>query len=171
MSEPRRVWPIAALVAVLAGPGLGRAAGGDAPLRFGDAVRSAALTTPTVVVASDRVAEAQARVGQARSALLPSIGGNALTTERTFNLESFGIEFPTAPGSAPLPNLQGPVGLVDARVKATQTLLDVSSIQHTRAAGHELRASASDRDRVAEQAARTTARGERNRQNRNTKLR
>jgi outer membrane protein TolC len=151
------VWPLAALLAVLAWPGPGRAADGSAPLRFGDAVKTAAMTTPTVVVASDKVAEAQARVGQARSALLPAIGGSALSTERTFNLESFGIEFPVAPGGTPLPNLQGPVGLVDARVKATQTLLDVSSIQHTRAAGHELRATASDRDRVAEQAARTTA--------------
>ena len=160
MTAPRRAWPILVCVTALAlaaGSACAAPAGSGAPLRFADAVRTAAQTTPTVVVASDKVAEAQARVGQARAALLPAIGGNAFTTERTFNLESFGIEFPVPPGASPLPDLQGPVGLVDARVKATQTLLDLSSIQHTRAAGHELRATSSDRDRVAEQSARSAA--------------
>ena len=161
VSEPRRASAIFAVLALALAPGIARATGAAAsavaPLRFGDAVKSAAQSTPAVVVASDRVAEAQARVGQARAALLPTIGGSALSTERTFNLESFGIEFPVPPGATPLPALQGPVGLVDARVKATQTLLDISSIRHTRAAGHDLRASASDRDQVAEQAARAAA--------------
>ena len=127
------------------------------PIRFQEAVTQAVRAAAAVDLAALRVKEAEARAGQARAALLPGLSGSAFDSDRTFNLKSLGISFPTIPGSGGLPDLQGPVESVDARVRATATVLDLSSLLRVRAAGQGVRASQADREVAAELAAENAA--------------
>jgi outer membrane protein len=102
-------------------------------LSLAQAVALASGKSPAVVAAQQRTREAEARVGQSRAALLPSLTGQATMTDRTFNLYALGIEFPSVPGSPPLPALQGPVWDSEARIKLTQPVLDLAAWQKLRA--------------------------------------
>src|SRR6266480_613686 len=134
-----------------------------APLRlsFADAVRVASSEAPAVALAGLRTDEADARIRQARAALLPalSLGGSWLN--RTFNSKSLGIDFsfPTGPGQPPktLPELIGPFHLFDARVSASQTLLDWSSVARVRAARAQADGSRAERGVTVEGTALTAA--------------
>ncbi|TMQ69737.1 MAG: TolC family protein [Candidatus Eisenbacteria bacterium] len=126
------------------------------PLSFGQAVQTAARAATSVEVANERLREARARVGEARGPLLPALSGTAAATERTFNLKSFGIDFPTPPGAS-LSDLQGPVDLVDARVRVTQNVLAPADLVRVRAASHDVRAASFDRDAAGEAAAQDAA--------------
>lgn len=126
-------------------------------LHFGEAVTAATQGTPVVSLATLRLDEARARAGEARGALLPGLSGSAAQSNRTFNLKSFGITFPAPPGTTGLGDLQGPVDLVDARLKVTQTVLDVPSVLRVRGAGQATRAASADRDAAEEQAAQVAA--------------
>src|SRR6266540_547311 len=110
------------------------------PLRlsFADAVRLASGEVPVVALATLRTSEADARVRQARAALLPSLSLGGSWANRTFNSKSLGIDFSfplPGGGTATLPDLIGPFNLYDARFSATQTLFDWSSVRRVRAAG------------------------------------
>src|SRR2546428_562644 len=106
------------------------------PLRlsFADAVRVASGQATPVELATLRTTEADARVRQARSALLPSLAISGAWVNRTFNSKSLGISFPTPPGQPGLPDLIGPFDNYDGRVRATQTVFDWSSLKRVRAA-------------------------------------
>ncbi len=101
-------------------------------LSFADAVRRAAGTAPVVELAGLRTDEAQARVRQARAALLPNVTASAAWVNRTFNKNSLGINL-SFPGAG-LPTLIGPFNTYDSRLQVTQTLLDFSSVGRVRAA-------------------------------------
>src|SRR6266480_1379022 len=110
------------------------------PLRlsFGDAVRLASGEVPVVALATLRTNEADARVRQARAALLPSLSVSGGWVNRTFNSKSLGIEFPNPPTTPPtpaVPVLVGPFNNYDARFNVTQMLFDWSSVRRVRAAG------------------------------------
>src|SRR5579884_1585692 len=109
----------------LAAPG----AAGQAPLRlsFAEAVRRAAAAAPRVELAGLRTAEADARVREARAALLPAVSLGGLWLNRTFNSQSLGISFPG------FPVLVGPFNNYDARASAAQTLFDWSSAARAQA--------------------------------------
>src|SRR5437879_10702609 len=83
-------------------------------LSLRDAVLRARNTTPTAELARLRVEAARARVGVMRASLLPSLSGSFGVSNQTLNTRTFGIDFPTAPGQAALPDLAGPFGVVDA---------------------------------------------------------
>src|SRR5690242_19374873 len=92
-------------------------AGQPLKLSFGDAVRLAAGEAPAVALATLRTDEADARVRQARAALLPSLSLGGLWVNRDFNSEALGIPFP------PQFNLANPVPAFnnyDGRVTVTQ---------------------------------------------------
>src|SRR6266852_4001306 len=129
------------------------------PLRlsFADAVRLASGEVPVVALASLRTTEADARVRQARAALLPSLSVTGGWLNRTFNSKSLGIEFPTIPGNPPFPELIGPFNNYDARVNATQTLFDWSSVRRVRAAGAQADGSRAERGVTIEASVLTTA--------------
>ena len=137
------------------------AAGAPLRLSFADAVRVASSEAPAVALAGLRTDEADARIRQARAALLPalSLGGSWLN--RTFNSKSLGIDFsfPTGPGQPPktLPELIGPFHLFDARVSASQTLLDWSSVARVRAARAQADGSRAERGVTVEGTALTAA--------------
>src|SRR5256885_2405771 len=80
------------------------------PLRlsFADAVRLASGEVPVVALATLRTGEADARVRQARAALLPSLSLGGSWGNRTFNSKSLGIGFSfplPSGGTATLPDL------------------------------------------------------------------
>ena len=66
------------------------------PLRlsFAEAVSRAADAAPSVAIAGLQQSAADARVRQARGALLPSLAFSSGWVNRTFNKHSLGIEFP-----------------------------------------------------------------------------
>ena len=129
------------------------------PLRlsFADAVRVASGQATPVELATLRATEADARVRQARSALLPSLAISGAWVNRTFNSKSLGISFPTPPGQPGLPELIGPFDNYDGRVRATQTVFDWSSVKRVRAAGAQADGSRAERGATVESAAQTAA--------------
>jgi len=130
-----------------------------APVRLtlAQAVHVAAGDAPPSQIAALRSEQAEGRVGQSRGALLPSLTGSTSTSNRTFNLRAQGIPFPAIPGVPPLPEVIGPLDNVDARVRVTQTVLDLTSWEKWRAAGFDAHAGRADRESAAESAAQTGA--------------
>jgi len=151
---------LAALVAFAA-----RSAEGQTPaaqrLSLGDAARLAAQQTAGVQSAQFRVQEAQARVTQAKSALLPQVEAIPTWSSRTVNSASFGFNFPAEPGKPPLldPNGQiiGPVKFYDFRGQVSQPVYDPAASQRVRAARANVSAANADVATVAEQAATNAA--------------
>jgi len=136
------------------------AAGAPLRLSFADAVRVASSEAPAVALAGLRADEADARVRQTRAALLPSLSLGGSWLDRTFNSKSLGIDFsiPTQTGPPQsLPELIGPFHLFDARVSASQTLLDWSSAARVRAARAQADGSRAERSTTVEGAALTAA--------------
>jgi len=128
-------------------------------LSFADAVRLASGEVPVVALATLRTTEADARVRQARAALLPSLSLSGAWLNRTFNSKSLGIDFPNpAPPQPPLvPLLVGPFNNYDARVSASQTLFDWSSVRRVRAAGAQADGSRAERGVTVEGSVLTAA--------------
>jgi outer membrane protein len=133
--------------------------GAQAPVRlsFAEAVSRAAGTAPVVEIAGLETSAADARVRQARSALLPSLSVGGAWVNRSFNSKSLGIKFPTIPGQDSFPDLIPPFSNYDARFTATQTLFDFASIARLRAARAQATGSGAERSVVIEGAARTAA--------------
>ena len=135
-------------------------------ITLGDAARRAAHQSNTVQGAEQRAAEAQARVTQARAALLPELSGNALQSGRTFNSVTFGITLPSAPGQPPLFNpdgqVLGPVNTLDMRGSVRTSIIDYSAVQRMRTAKTQATAAQADvtsaGDVAAAQAANTYVR-------------
>jgi len=123
------------------------------PLRlsFADAVRLASGEVPVVALATLRTDEANARVRQARAALLPSVSVGGFWLNRSFNSRSIGISFPG------IPELIGPFNNYDARFSATQTLFDWSSVRRVRAAGAQADGSRAERGVTVEGSVLTAA--------------
>jgi outer membrane protein TolC len=126
-------------------------------LSFAEAVSRAARTAPVVEIAGLQLNAADARVRQARGALLPSLSLSGAWVNRSFNSKSLGIEFPTIPGQPPFPELVPPFNNYDARLTATQALFDFASIARVRAARAQAEGTGAERAVVVEGAARNAA--------------
>jgi len=130
-------------------------------LSLGDAARLAAQQTAAVQSAQTRVDEARARVTQARSSLLPQLEAIPNWTSHTINSASFGFNFPTAPGEAPLldPNGQiiGPVKMWDFRGQGSQSIYDPAALGRVRAARANVSAASADVATAAEQSSTAAA--------------
>src|SRR2546426_3998279 len=127
------------------------------PLPSPDGGRGAPGQATPVELATLRTTEADARVRQARSVLLPSLSASGAWVNRTFNSKSLGISFPPPPGQPGLPELIGPFDNYDGRVRATQTLFDWSSVGRVRAASAQADGSRAERGATVEVAAQTAA--------------
>lgn len=130
-------------------------------LSLGDAVRLAASQTVGVQSAELHVEQAQARVKQSRSALLPQVALTPGWSNHTVNSASFGFNFPTPEGEKPLldPNGQiiGPVPMWDFRGQVSQTVYDAAATQRVRAARAGVESASADVATSAEAAASTAA--------------
>jgi len=163
MVSRRNSSPVVPLLAWLVAASAPLAAQTPAPttplrLSFADAVRLAAV--PAVALATLRTNEADARVRQARAALLPSLSVSGAWLNRTFNSKSLGIEFPDIPTTPPtpaVPELVGPFNNYDARFNVTQTLFDWSSVKRVRAAGAQADGSRAERGVTVEGSVLTAA--------------
>ncbi len=142
---------LAWLVAVSAPLGAQTPASPPLRLSFADAVRLASGEVPVVALATLRTNEADARVRQARAALLPSVSVGGVWLNSSFNSRSIGISFPG------IPELIGPFNNYDARFSATQTLFDWSSVRRVRAAGAQADGSRAERGVTVEGSVLTAA--------------
>ena len=149
-ARPRRAMPEAlavVLTAVLAAvPAHGE------PLSLAEAIRRATSGTAAVQTAGLKTQEAEARVKQARGNLLPGLGAAAGQSERTFNLNTFGMPLP--PG---LSNPAGPVEGFDARVRVTQSLVDPANWGRLHSARAGVGVNLADSRVASQQAAQTAA--------------
>src|SRR5438132_7686097 len=152
-SNSSRLVAVLAWLVAMGVPLAAQAPAPTAPLRlsFADAVRLASGEVPVVALASLRTTEADARVRQARAALLPSASVGGFWLNRTFNSRSIGISFPG------IPELIGPFNNYDARVSATQALFDWSSVRRVRAAGAQADGSRAERGVTVEASVLTAA--------------
>ncbi|HVP14088.1 MAG TPA: TolC family protein [Terriglobales bacterium] len=126
-------------------------------LSLADAVARAAGAAPGVQIAALRIREAQARSGQALSALLPTLSGAAFNMQRTFNFNTLGISFPAIPGFPTFPTIIGPVYQFDARFRGSQTLIDPASYVRLRSAKLAVGVSLAEQNGSAETAAQSAA--------------
>jgi len=125
-----------------------------APLRlsFAEAVRRASAA-PAVAIADLRIDQAGAGVREARGPLLPSVKLGGAWVRRSYSPQSFGFPIPSLPPDTVI----GPFNNYDARIGATQTLLDLSGFARVKAAQAFERASGADRNAVLEGAAQAAA--------------
>ena len=125
----------------------GSAGAQRAPVRMSlaDAIRTAIDHSAVAEIARIRVDESRARVGQARSALLPHLSADILQAGRTFNTATFGLDLP---GFDPNGEVEGPVKTIDFRGQIGQTVFDQAA--HARLAAARAAVTATDADaRVA----------------------
>src|SRR5215217_1465439 len=86
----------------------------EGPLTLLQAISLGRSQGVEAAIAQLNVRAAEARVGQRRSDLLPSISGNAAITRQTLNLEEFGI--PNATG------VTDPFEIYRLQLRASQTI-------------------------------------------------
>ena len=107
-----------------------------------------------VRLAGEALKQSQSRADEARGALLPNLDGAFAYQDRDVNLQAQGfsaIHLPF-PGFA-FPTLVGPFTTMDARVSATQNVLDLSSLRRYQAAKTGVSASRGDVEATGEQVA------------------
>jgi outer membrane protein TolC len=126
------------------------------PLSLHEAVARAAGQTAGVAMAGERVTQAEARVDQARGALLPHLSATTAASYRTFNVDAFGLSLPTAPGETHDP-LVGPVDNFDARLHLSQAVFAPADLLRTRAARQAVAGTEAEQDAVAQTAAQRAA--------------
>jgi outer membrane protein TolC len=126
-----------------------------APLTLGGAARLAADRSATTAAARARSSQADARVSQSRSALLPNLSTAAQYGTRSFNTASLGIDVPSVPGSPMNPDgdVQGPVRSIDLRARISQQLINVPSVLTWRATATDADAMHYRADAAADNAA------------------
>jgi len=145
-----------AVIAVAAAP-VGAQQPSVVSLTLGDAARLAARQSALARGARLRADEAEARVRQRKSDLLPTVSSYVQEAGRTFNTSTLGIDFPTPPGQPPVfdpkGQVEGPVNTLDVRGRVQQNLLDFGALGRVRSARAAARSSSADADATAEQAA------------------
>lgn len=107
------------------------------PLTLGDAARLGARQSAAAIEARARTDQANARITQRRSDLLPSLSGYVEENGRTYNSATFGVTFP---GFDPSGSIIGPVNIFDTRGRLSETFLDFGAIQRLRGAKSSARA-------------------------------
>jgi outer membrane protein TolC len=132
-----------------------------APLTRGAAARAAAQKAGAVAIARERVAQADARVRQARGALYPTVSGAVSDGERTLNSATFGLALANPATGQPLlhPDGQvlGPVKTWDVRASVRTVLADASVIARLDAVKGVAAASTAEMQLAAQQAAAVAA--------------
>lgn len=112
---------------------------------------------PRLELTDVAVRQAEARVTEEASVLLPSVGGYVSGQGLTRSLDAFGLGSIELPGNFGFPATVGPFGTVDARVAATQELLNVSARRHIAASRSGLDAAKeegrAERNKIAAQVA------------------
>lgn len=103
-------------------------------LTLPDAIRRGLEHNLAALVDEQRVHQAEGARWRALSGMLPNLSGNLQAAREKINLAAFGF---TAPG---IPQLVGPFNLYDARMRLSQSLIDLSAISEARAGAQTLEA-------------------------------
>jgi len=103
-----------------------------------------------VQLAGEATRQAQARSVEARAALLPNLDSYVTEQSETENLASFGFHFQIPIPGFMFPTFVGPFRVFDARVQATQSVFDFSSIRRLQASRAGVRASEADKENTAD---------------------
>jgi outer membrane protein TolC len=104
-------------------------------LSLTDAVERGLQHNLGLILGREGVLAAEGARRGARADLLPQLRAGVVETRQKINLAAFG--FSGLPG---LPEIVGPFSVFDARAFVSQSVLDLKSLYHARAASHELRA-------------------------------
>ena len=148
-SQSRRI-PILFLLPVLV------AAQASAPLELSlkQAVQMALAPdgSARVRIAQQAVRQARLRSAEARAAFLPNLDASVAEQSQTRNLASFGIKItiPSFLGFS-FPTFAGPFNTFDARISATQSIFDFSSIRRYQASKVGIQVAGDERDAAADQ--------------------
>src|ERR1039457_5899561 len=95
-----------------------------------------------VQLSAEALKQAESRSAQARGALLPDVGGTFTDQSMTRNLAAMGIQITTPIPGFKIPIFVGPFTTMDARVAATQSVFDFSTIRRFQASKAAVRADA-----------------------------
>jgi len=109
-------------------------------------------------LAEEALKQSEARGLQARAALLPDLGSQFTVQNLTRNLAAMGISFSVPIPGLKIPTFVGPFTTLDARVSATQSVFDFSSIRRYQAAKTLVGATRGDLKGTEEQVAAQVAR-------------
>jgi outer membrane protein TolC len=111
-----------------------------------------------VRLTAEALKQAESRTAQARAALLPDLEGAFTDESLTRSLTAMGLQFSIPIPGFHLPSFVGPFTTMDARVSASQSVFDFSSIRRFQASKVGVSAARSDVNGSAEQVAAQVAR-------------
>jgi len=106
-----------------------------------------------VQLSAEALKQAQSRRQQSRAALLPDLSSAFSAQSATRNLAAFGFRITSPIPGFSIPTFVGPFTTVDARVSATQSIFDFSSIRRYQASKTQVSAAKSDVGGAGEQVA------------------
>ncbi|HUK36175.1 MAG TPA: TolC family protein [Vicinamibacterales bacterium] len=104
------------------------------PLSLSEAIARALEHNLGALLAGNAMRAASGTRWRSLSELLPNVNGGVSETRQTINLAAFGLSLPG------IPSLVGPFNVFDARVFASQSVLDLKRINDARADSHRLTA-------------------------------
>lgn len=109
----------------------GKITGGVLPLSIADAIERGLRQNLGQFLSGDAITSAQGQLWQARSSLLPNLSARVDENAAQLDLAAQGFEKLAAkfPG---FPTVIGPFGYFDARVVASQSLLDINALDNAR---------------------------------------
>ena len=108
--------------------------------------------------AAQAVKQAQARAGQSRAGLLPTLEGSVSAQNLTRSLSAGGIIVNIPLSGFSFPDLVGPFTLFDFRSAVSQNILDLSVFKKYQAAKSGVTAAEAERNSVGDRVATETAR-------------
>jgi outer membrane protein len=111
-----------------------------------------------VRLSAEALKQAESRTAQARAALLPDLSAALTDQNMTRNLAAMGIQISVPIPGFHIPTFVGPFTTMDARLSATQSVFDFSSIRRFQASRVGVGAARSDVNGSAEQVAAQVAR-------------
>ncbi len=121
-------------------------------------IATSAEGSTTIQLAGQALEQAQSRAAQARAALLPDLESAFAAQNLTRNLAAIGIHVVVPFPGFQFPTFVGPFTTIDARVTASQSVFDLSSIRKLQASRMGVAAAHSDVDQSSEVVAARVAR-------------
>lgn len=104
-----------------------------------------------IQLAEEAMRQSRARSAQARAALLPNVDGQTAYQSQTRNLAAFGIRINLPVPGVTVPAFVGPFSTFDARLNATQSVFDFSSIRRFQASRTGVEAAKAETSNAREQ--------------------
>ena len=110
------------------------------PLSLRDAIERGLTHHLTILGLGHAVAEARGGERVAQSALRPNLSGEVSAAEQKVNLSALGVRLESPLPGIAVPDVAGPFGVLDARARVTQAVVDLPALHAARAARETRRA-------------------------------